>query len=1054
GFGLDSVQQASFARMDINGLSVKYRAKSNGDSKAEFAIVAVRAYDTRPGTENQFTQIISPGAQQQQQDTAAAHGMHAVAQDVPVDEDGGSPQVVCHVDMRPHQDMVVLVTLDSPRIVLVLDHAFQLWGFATSVLPQADNTAQVQSAVRDAGTAPSSPAVGGLIYKVDVMHPEIILLADPHSRGSEALVLSVKQIILAQEGLFCMTMDEIGVRLCSIDRQAETARSVMDPFTVIMTMDARATPGDVRRGTQSHWATDISVDVGNLLLRVGLNDISLMLGIFNTAMALMNRPSAEAASVVASQLAADLRAGSVPLVTTPAQASVASAPAALDHATTSSSVGISSEGASSLVKETMRATVAGLRLVVIRDMFGLPVYAVTAREFHVDVSDWTAGLRVQSSIQLQASYFNRRNSHWEPFVEPWRCSINMSQQGGVQKVDVSATDRLLINASHALIEESLGLARQWRDDDVQVRGEERMPYVLVNRTGIDCHVWVDVAEGSGERIDTAPVLLRDGASLPWRFEDWRRRRAQLEAKPHHLGIQFSNGQWEWLRRVAVDREGTRHYALQPDDVGHRLAVDVRLDAARLVKRVVLRSPLVVENRTRVTLDIAMCDYRGELRTDSAAVAPGDDLPLPILFCHQYAVRVRAPGTAWSAQHVFWRDFLAPEPRAELSCAGDEDGAPFYVHVSAECDARGAALYKYPFMRLVLTPPMEIENLLPYAMGLRVLDKTAGRRWSAQQLARGGVASVHAVRPGNLVLLSIGVPGAGFDRCDGTIIDTPDEDEYPTDSDLVVSDSQGARLALRIHRTDIPGSGGRCRRISVYAPYVMVNRTGLRLLFSCKGLFKGRSDIAGQHISGNMPLEPHQSPGFERPLPNDARPLMFSFGSFDLRNRALVRVPGSEWSKPLSFDALGSCAEVVIPLSDRLNDAHLGLEIEPGRGRYSHTRVVTFTTRYVVKNATGIALQYRSPYNTAQATVLPDGTRQPLHTLLRARRRLLTIAAALSDAQGRAAPGVRDGQWSAPFSIDDVGRLFVRLPSEDEEEVLVRIDVVLDGACLFVVMQKA
>ncbi|KAJ2823562.1 Vacuolar protein sorting-associated protein 13, partial [Coemansia furcata] len=326
------------------------------------------------------------------------------------------------------------------------------------------------------------------------------------------------------------------------------------------------------------------------------------------------------------------------------------------------------------------------------------------------------------------------------------------------------------------------------------------------------------------------------------------------------------------------------------------------------------------------------------------------------------------------------------------------------------------------------------------------------------LARGGVASVHAVRPGNLVLLSIGVPGAGFDRCDGTIIDTPDEDEYPTDSDLVVSDSQGARLALRIHRTDIPGSGGRCRRISVYAPYVMVNRTGLRLLFSCKGLFRGRADIAGQHISGNMPLEPHQSPGFARPplLPDDARPLMFSFGSFDLRNRALVRVPGSEWSKPLSFDALGSCAEVVIPLSDRLNDAHLGLEIEPGRGRYSHTRVVTFTTRYVVKNATGIALQYRSPYNTAQATVLPDGARQPLHTLLRARRRLLTIAAALSDAQGRAAPGVRDGQWSAPFSIDDVGRLFVRLPSEEEEEeeVLVRIDVVLDGACLFVVMQRA
>ncbi|KAJ2261928.1 Vacuolar protein sorting-associated protein 13 [Coemansia sp. RSA 376] len=1050
GFGLDSVQRASFTRMDINGLSVKYRAKSNGDSKAELAIMAVRAYDTRPGTENQFTQIISPATPQ----TDETHGMHAVAQDAPVEEDSPSPQVICHVDMRPQQDMVVLVTLDSPRIILVLDHAFHLWAFATSVFPQqADNTAQVQSTVRD---APADSSTGGLIYKIDVLHPEIILLADPRNRSSEALVLSVKQIILAQEGMFCMTMDEIGVRLCSIDRRTETSRSVMDPFTVIMTMDSRVTPGDIRRGTQSHQATDISVDVGNLLLRVGLNDIMLMLDIFNTAMALTSSPEPPVASA-ASQFVADLRSGSMPpLVSTPTtQTSVASAPAALDNA---SSLGDSQAMGASLVKETMRATVAGLRLVVIRDMFGLPVYACTAREFHVDVTDWTNGLRLQSSIQVHASYFNRRNSHWEPFIEPWRCSVNMNQVAGVQKVDINSTDRLLVNASHAVIEESLGLARQWGDEVTKAPSVERMPYVLVNRTGIDCHVWVDLAEGAtphSERIDTAPVLLRDGASLPWRFEDWRRRREQVEAKPHHLGIQFSNGQWEWLRRVQVDREGTRHYTLQPalDDISHRLAVEVRLDAVNLVKRVVLRSPLVVENRTRTDMEVAMCDYRGELRTDSAIIAPGDDLPLPILFCHQYAVRVKTPGYAWSGQYVYWRDFLAQEPRSELCCQA-EDGTPFYVHFSATCDARNpTALYKYPFMRLVMTPPMEIENLLPYAMNMRVFDKTSGRRWNCH-LPRGGVASVHAVRPGNLVLLSIAIPDAGFDKCDGTIIETPDEDEYPTDTDLVVSDQQGIRLALKIHRMDIPNSGGQCRRISIYAPYVMVNRTGLKLLYSSKGFFKGMSTIAGQHIaSGNVPLEPHQANDFERPPPiDDIRPLMFSFGSFDLRNRALVKVPGSDWSRPLSFDALGSSSEVVIPLSDRMNDAHLGLEIEPGRGRYSHTRVVTFTSRYVVKNTTGMALQYRSLYNATQAYVLSDGERQPLHTLLRSRRRLLTIACALTDAQGRPTPSVRDGRWSAPFSIDDVGRMFVRLPTTDGES-LIRIDVVLDGACLFVIMQR-
>ncbi|KAJ2739203.1 Vacuolar protein sorting-associated protein 13, partial [Coemansia sp. BCRC 34301] len=536
---------------------------------------------------------------------------------------------------------------------------------------------------------------------------------------------------------------------------------------------------------------------------------------------------------------------------------------------------------------------------------------------------------------------------------------------------------------------TLGLVAAWGDSarekkegsSSSSRAAERMPYVLVNRTGIDCHVWVDLAEGAtarSEGIDTAPVLLRDGASLPWRFEDWRRRRSQVEAKAHHLGIQFANGQWEWLRRVQVDRSGVRHYALQPalDDISHRLAVDVQLDAARLVKRVVLRSPLVVENRTRLAVEVAMCDYRGELRTDSAVVEPGDDLPLPILFCHQYAVRVRPVGGAWSTQYVYWRDFLAQDPPSELSCPGD---SPFYVHFNASCDARSPLLYKYPFMRLVMTPPLEIENLLPYTVSLRVLDKSTGQRWSMAQLARGAVASVHAVRPGNLVLLSITIPDAGFDKCDGTIIDTPDEDEYPTDSDLMVSDRQGVRLALKMHRADIPLSGGRCRRISIYAPYVMVNRTGLKLEYSSKGFFKGVTTIAGQiTASSNTPLEQHES---ERTVVEPNRPLMFSFGSFDLRNRALVRVAGSEWSKPLSFDALGSAAEVVIGLADRLSDVHLGLQIEPGRGRYSHTRVATFTSRYVIKNTTGLALQYRSPHNTAQALVLRHAERRPLHTLL-------------------------------------------------------------------------
>ncbi|KAJ1955730.1 Vacuolar protein sorting-associated protein 13, partial [Dipsacomyces acuminosporus] len=737
------------------------------------------------------------------------------------------------------------------------------------------------------------------------------------SRSSEALILSINQLILAQEGMSCMTVDEIGVSLCSINRRRETSRSVMDPFTMITTIDSRVTLGDHQLGTQTHTVTDIAVDVGSLLLRLGINDIILLMDIFNTAMELLYKSNtsqqgqeqeqeqgrAEAGkrkitAVSSGQAAVQQSGGSTPasaVTPVPAAAaasrlgsstlgseSAASAPATLRKTRASSSVrdspDMSTRPSARIIKETMRATVASMRVVIIRDMSGLPVYACSSKEFHVDVTDWSVNMRVKSDLQLQMSYFNRRNSHWEPFVEPWSCALNVvSSQGELgdqmtQKIDINSTDRLHLNVSHAFIETTLSLISQWGDEmerhkKHQKEGTkpvgERMPYVLINRTGIDCHVWVDLPEGIAARsegIDTSPVLLRDGESLPWRFEDWRRRREQLEAKSHHLGIQFANGQWEWLRRVQVDCEGVKHYSLQPpvDDILHRVAVEVTLDSVNLVKRVVLRSPLVVENQTRVAMEVSMCDYRGELRTDSTVIQPGEELPLPIMFCHQYAVRARPEagfGYAWSSRYIYWRDFLGQDARTELCClpnatatalhqsqraqshAGegevygggrntggsayrgselDADVMPFFIHFNALCDARNPSLYKYPFMRLVMTPPLEIENLLPYAMSICVIDKTANRKW-VSSLKRGGISPVHAVQPGHLVLLSARIPDAGFDLCEGTIIESNDEDEYPADTDLVMTDREGLKLALKIHRMDIPNSGGRCRRISIYAP---------------------------------------------------------------------------------------------------------------------------------------------------------------------------------------------------------------------------------------------
>ena len=64
----------------------------------------------------------------------------------------------------------------------------------------------------------------------------------------------------------------------------------------------------------------------------------------------------------------------------------------------------------------------------------------------------------------------------------------------------------------------------------------------------------------------------------------------------------------------------------------------------------------------------------------------------------------------------------------------------------------------------------------------------------------------------------------------------------------------------------------------------------------------------------------------------ALPFMFSFPTDDHSNRALIQVKGSTWSKPQSFDAIGSTIDVALPADSGRSEMHCGLTVEEGEGK--------------------------------------------------------------------------------------------------------------------------
>lgn len=128
--------------------------------------------------------------------------------------------------------------------------------------------------------------------------------------------------------------------------------------------------------------------------------------------------------------------------------------------------------------------------------------------------------------------------------------------------------------------------------------------------------------------------------------------------------------------------------------------------------------------------------------------------------------------------------------------------------------------------------------------------------------------------------------------------------------------------LTIH-SNIPDSGG-AFKVTIYSPYVILNRTGLELDVRSKTFMGQAKSAAGQAVFANT-----NDSNTEK-----AKPFMFSFLNDDQKNRAFLKVGDSEWSKPQSFNAIGSEFSVSVPAASGRSEMQVGASITQGEGKVS------------------------------------------------------------------------------------------------------------------------
>jgi vacuolar protein sorting-associated protein 13A/C len=130
------------------------------------------------------------------------------------------------------------------------------------------------------------------------------------------------------------------------------------------------------------------------------------------------------------------------------------------------------------------------------------------------------------------------------------------------------------------------------------------------------------------------------------------------------------------------------------------------------------------------------------------ILPGDSRPAPVGAAYMHSIVIRPDqgfGYDWSTDQLYWKDLLR-RPTRTLTCLSSDSGQqspPFYFQMNASYDKNEPLTNIYPHMRIRISAPVEIQNLLPYDFKYRIYDKNTRKDWT-NFLRKGVVSPVHVV----------------------------------------------------------------------------------------------------------------------------------------------------------------------------------------------------------------------------------------------------------------------------------------------------------------------
>lgn len=707
-----------------------------------------------------------------------------------------------------------------------------------------------------------------------------------------------------------------------------------------------------------------------------------------------------------------------------------------------------------------------LGILVVDDFRGYDIPLLDFRIF-----DMSTAARMQSEaesskinaglkFQMLANYYNLSLASWEPVMESWNCAVNYAQKPTfhpkyptAQEVKVDSSSPLNINVTHSMVDTVLKTSKLWTEGLKEKTKQETVSskkgmYVLRNQTGKKIEFWKEPKKG--ETAEPQEILPGSTIDFDWpirRLKDPDEYIAQFNA-PRNIFIRIP-GLSQEPYKIPVNRVKTIPFLAGSKSV---MKADIQLREGSKV--ITLRSPVKIINNTTIPMSFryALSDNNSQ---EIGTAEAGQEIGVPFEALESGIVVMKPVEEEetheWSKARKLHKfsELTKATGKVIIQCqpkSGSNADTIFFV-MDIDVDIPISASLNFDQMTpqqkmmsldyaLTIKPPLSVENLLGCPMNYKLIDKpsdkTAPKQIATGTLKRGEYRVFYNANVYNDIWLEASPPGewrqesverkrnndekrmAKVHSVNGTDLDKGiclyDKDKNPLILELDYEPTQSIESQSTV---------------SVYAPYWIIDKTGM--------------DMQVRNASANSrPL----AAGWDYGIAEENDLHLFSFHKHNpFENKVTIKVGDSEFSKPFSMDNVGATLPVVADGKKRRY--HIGASFSLAPGKFSKTKVVTFSPQYVVVNHTGHLLELQQTECT-ETVSLKNNERTDWFWFNKADNPRLRMKF-----------GDEDYFWSLPFGLTSLGDLYIKMMHKEGPQFgsySAKVSIVQEDATIYAVFE--